>query len=175
MKTDGMFFKLNLAVALACTAASTIIAGEAKAEVPISWVRLDNYPNGGTINNTGTNNTITVRVTFCDASTKVMSGSVPRVSGKNDFVWPEIEWYRTASEVTSISVSISGRDWFWIDQIELFGHGVGGYGSRIWHAGADNMQGWCLSNDPTDGNATVCEPDESRSYFSWTVPDAICY
>lgn len=153
---------------------STGVASTAEAAVWIGWVRLDNSPNGGSIASTSTTNDIEIRVRFCGDWETIYEGPVSSVSSSHDFLWIDGPGMYV-SDVDAIEVSTNGDDWFWLDQIELFeGISDGSLGYEIWDAGVDNMAGYCLSTDPTDGNDSTCNPNGSRSRFVWTVPGSGC-
>jgi hypothetical protein len=165
--------------AVALCLASLSFPNEAQAAVPHIVIRLDNSSNGRTITSTGTNSTITVRARFCGEWQTI---DIPRAlpSAWEDWEFWEPDGYPgRVSEIDQIEVSIDGSDWFWLDQIKLLvfvpvNLDYDGYYLEQWSAGADNLQGWCLSTDPSDGNDTICQPNGSRPRFVWTVPGSSC-
>jgi hypothetical protein len=150
---------LLLAGALAPPTGGTSIA---KATSPYAAIRLDNYPNGGSISNTGTKNTITVWYFSCLYNNWVQAGarSITSVSGTNDFTINTGDLY----DLSKIEIATNGGDWFWLDQLELIDGST-----SIWSWGIDNTVGACISTEPTDGNDSICWPTGSHSALIFNV------
>jgi hypothetical protein len=140
----------------------------AEAQQDKGFVRLDNFPNNGSISGTDTDDNVYVvlRWFVCgqDFYEFTITGEAPIQSGQHDFHFPFFVKY-SAAEIDLISVVMPGEDWFWLDQIELFNASA----QKIWSSGIDNTQGWCFSSQPSDGNNTVCEPDGSRPSNTWNI------
>jgi hypothetical protein len=139
------------------------------------FIRLDNSPNGGTINYTTTNDTVSVYVRYCGSAFFTLIGqrALTTVSGGHDFAWTQTST-TTAQHVEEIKVQTNGGDWFWLDQIELFDE----FGTKRWTWGVDNMDGACFSNDPSDPapleDPNVCFPAGSVTSKTWSNIQGWC-
>lgn len=141
------------------------------AEAQSATIRIDNYANpAGSILNTSTTNTITVKARFCGQASYVTIGSrvLNTISGQHDFTWTPTAG-RAAKDVTDVRVQINGDDWFWVDQVEVLS------GSTVvLTRGVDNTQGWCISTDPTDGDSSICYNDHSVQLEDIDMPPTYC-
>lgn len=124
-------------------------------------IRFDNMPNGGALDLTATADHATVIVGFTDGTTDSGPIDLSTVSESHAILLgpacETIDWVYLATD---------GYDWLWIDQVEL--HKSTNNGWQLYSAkGIDNLQGWCISIDWSDGNDTVCEPNGSLPDRTW--------
>ncbi len=151
---------------------SFIVTAPASAQT-LSVLHVDCY-GYGSIENTGTNNLITVR--FYDGNRRRLA-SAHGQGGKREYRAGHNQWegqmpnsdcspgffdHATAIAnaffgreilfwgdfVKYVQIRTSGEDAFWIDQLKL----ETGDGGKSGQWGANEGQGYCLSGDPTDAN-----------------------
>jgi hypothetical protein len=143
---------------------SLALASEAYASYIIC---LDNNPNGGSISNVGTIDTITVRAYFGQNCTTYNPFTLyPTASSGCWYMENTQPWAPDATQICKITVSTNGSNWLWIDQIEL----KHGNGDPYWHWGNDDMTGYCISNQSSDGSGTgYCQSNRSFSTFNFVL------
>ncbi|MDG1416563.1 MAG: hypothetical protein P8J78_12230 [Maricaulis sp.] len=127
------------------------------AEAYIGTVRLDCYGDG-TIQHTGTSNTITITVVSAvgrETMTVVPTDSAcePDVVG-SILTGGVTDYYGISKQFTSytsypvqyVRISTNGDNGFWMDQVSLSAGGA----SDNW--GVNGERGYCLSTDPSDAD-----------------------
>lgn len=128
-----------------------------KTYFPVCRLRFDNQPNGGSIDGTATSDSIGVIVLYKDGTTDSGPIDMSTVSETHD-----IGLNTPCNTIDRIFLSNWDYNWLWIDQVELITR-TGTYSIK----GLDNTDGWCISNDPSDGYDSVCDPDGSTPTYIW--------
>jgi hypothetical protein len=163
----------NLAMAAALLGAviTSFAANTARAEFTI---RLDNQANGASYPWAGTDDAILVYAVFKGDNVRYPVGTfraLDTISPAHDFVWTGSQPYwslvRIVVAINSNGQPGSGRNMFWLDEIELI------YNSVVkWHSGGDNTDGRCFSHDSNDWqeHPEACQPDSTEIVHPYDLP-----
>lgn len=102
-----------------------------------------------TLTNTGTNDQITVSFVNKDG-TKLVDGNSTKVINNCDLdTYISMTSAQLMNEVVAVQITTSGNDGFWMDRVLLHADN-----QEIAHWGANEGKGYCLSQDPADGNGS---------------------
>lgn len=165
----------NIAIltAIASFAITLSLGNSASAQAVSYYIRLDNQANGATLSWAGTDDTVSVYVTYTGDGTGTQRFVGSRVL---DSIAPNHDFYPASgstadfhwSTIDSIIVKINGGNMFWLDEIELFPTSGGGY---VWKSGGDNTEGRCFSTQANDyvGYETWCAPNSSNPDHEYDV------